>query len=307
MTPARAVAGLCLLALVLIGADLRGVELNQLFLAFPGLDKIVHTIAYAFAFVCSHSASSYFVKRPGRRAALAAAAGITLSLADELVQQFAPGRSVDTYDVVADWAGLTLGWVVAVRPALRLVVAACVVAFGTAGFVTYDTYTTLVDYSRALRAERQHDFATARVHYQRAIAKGNRTADVYNGFAWVTLESDSDPQEALTYARKALDMQPGDADILDTYGWALQRSGRSEEALPLLQQAYALKPEMYCIHYHLGKAYVGVGQTDKAEWHFRRQMELPGTREAGLARDALAHLPVTAPQSSLSRPSGDVR
>jgi tetratricopeptide (TPR) repeat protein len=307
MTPARAIAGLCALGLVLIGANLRGVELNQLFLAFPGIDKILHSVAYAFAFICFHGASSFFVKRPGQRIALAAAAGITLSLADELLQQLAPGRSVDPYDVVADWAGLTLGWVVAVRPAPRLAAAACIVALGTVGFVAHDTYAALIDYSHALRAERQHDFATARVHYQRAMAKGNRTADVYNGFAWVTLESDSDPQEALTYARKALDMQPGNADILDTYGWALQRAGRSGEALPFLHQAYALKPEMYCIHYHLGQAYVGVGKIDKAEWHLRRQTELPGTREAGLAQDALAKLQVIAPQSSLSRPSGDVR
>jgi len=307
MTPARAVAGLVVLALVLIGADVFGVELNALFLTFPGVDKIVHAAAYAFAFICFHSASSYVVKSPGRRVALATVAGITLSLVDELVQQMAPGRSVEASDVIADWAGLTLGWVMTVRPAPRIAAAASIVALATVGFVAYETYATLIDYSRALRAERQHDFATARVHYQRAIAKGKRTADVYNGFAWVTLESDSDPQEALTYARKALEMQPDNADIYDTYGWALQRAGRSEEALPFLQKAYALKPEMYCIHYHLGKAYVDVGQLDKAAWHLRRQTELSGTREAGLAQDALAKLPATAPQSSLSRPSGDVR
>ncbi len=306
MTPARGVAGLVVLALVLIGADLRGMELNALFLTFPGIDKIVHAGAYAFAFICFHSAASYVVRSPGRRIALAAVAGIALSLVDELVQQVAPGRSVETYDVIADWAGLTLGWVVAVWPARRVAAAACSVALATVGFVAYDTYVTLIDYSYALRAERQHDFATARVHYQRAIAKGKRTADVYNGFAWVTLESDNDPQEALTYARKALEMQPDNPDIYDTYGWALQRAGRSEEALPFLLKAYAVKPDMYCIHYHLGKAYLDVGQMDKAEWHLRRQTELSGTREAGLAQDVLAKL-ATAPRSSLSRPSGDVR
>ena len=306
MTPARGVAGLVVLALVLIGADLRGMELNALFLTFPGIDKIVHAAAYAFAFICFHSAASYVVRSPGRRIALAAVAGIALSLVDELVQQMAPGRSVETYDVIADWAGLTLGWVVTARPAPRIVAAASIAALATVGFVAYDTYATLIDYSRALRAERQHDFATARVHYQRAIAKGKRSADVYNGFAWVTLESDSDPQEALTYARKALEMQPDNPDIYDTYGWALQRAGRSEEALPFLLKAYAVKPEMYCIHYHLGKAYVDLGQMDKAEWHLRRQTELSGTREAGLAQDALVKL-ATTPHSSLSRPSGDVR
>jgi Tfp pilus assembly protein PilF len=305
MSPAKAIAGLCVLGLVLIGANFRGLELNQLFLTYPGLDKIVHTGAYAFAFICFHGASSYVAKRPGRRIAIAAAAGITLSLADELMQRLAPGRNVDPYDVVADWAGLTLGWVMAVRPAPPLAIAACIAALGTAGFVAQNTYVTLIDYSRALRAEHQHDFATARVHYQRAIANGQRTADVYNGAAWVTLESGGDPMEALTYARQAFDMQPGNADILDTYGWALQRAGRSQEALPFLSKAYELKPTMYCIHYHLGEAYVGVGQIDKAEWHLRQQTEMAGTREAGLAREALSKLRPT--QSSLPPPPGDMR
>ena len=43
-------------------------------------------------------------------------------------------------------------------------------------------------------------------------------------------------------------MSPADADIYDR---ALHHAGRSAEALPYLERAYAAKPNMFCIHYHL--------------------------------------------------------
>jgi hypothetical protein len=50
---------------------------------------------------------------------------------------------------------------------------------------------------------------------------------------------------------------------------------------------------MFCIHYHLGRAYQASGQAAKAEYHFRRQIERPETREAAFAREALQRLDMT--------------
>ena len=85
-------------------------------------------------------------------------------------------------------------------------------------------------------------------------------------------------------------MRPGDADFLDTYGWALIHAGESAQALGPLLEAYRKKPSMYCIHFHLGMAYRALGRRAEAETHFRRQTELTDTREARLARQALAEM-----------------
>jgi tetratricopeptide (TPR) repeat protein len=288
MTPKAGLVGVAVIGAALILVNLVGVELNSFFIALPGADKILHACAYAVLFVCVFRASGYFVRRTWARVAAAAVSGVLLSLGDEFLQQLAPGRNVEFYDLVADWAGLTLGWVVSVRPAPRVAVTAALVALGAAAFVTQDTYARLIDYSRALRAEGKHDFAGARIHYQRALANGHRSASVYNGMAWVTVESGMGaPLEALDYARKAFEMEPDNADILDTYGWVLHRAGQSKEALPFLLRAYALKPSMFCIHYHLGETYLALGQTELADQHFRQQLTLKGTREAVFAARAL--------------------
>ena len=286
-----AAIGIAMVVVGLAAANLAGVEVNALFAAVPGSDNVVHFVAYAIAFVCMFQLSGRFTKRVTTQVAIAAGSGLLLSVGDELIQQLAPGRNVEVYDLVADWAGMMLGWVVTARPSPSMAAMATAASLGAGGFVTHATYERLVDYSRALRAERNQDFAMARVHYLRAVDKGHRTAAIYNGLAWVSVEAGAgDPDESVDYARRALALQPGDPDILDTLGWALHRAGRTEEGLPLLTRAFEMKPSMFCIHYHLGQAYLALGRTELADSHFRQQVELTGTREAPLAAAAIARL-----------------
>ena len=283
-----AAIGIAMVVAILLTANLVGFELNALFLAAPGSDKVVHFFAYAIAFVCIFIVSGGLTRHVTARVSIAAGIGLMLSVGDELLQELAPGRNVEFYDLVADWAGMTMGWVVSVQPPRSLAAVAAALSLSAVGFVTRATYVDLIDYSRALRAERQQDFPTARIHYLRAVDKGHRTAAIYNGLAWVSVEANAgDPAESVQYARKALAMEPGNADVLDTLGWALQRAGRSDEAMPFLTRAFEMKPSMFCIHYHLGQAYLALGRMELAEQHFLRQIALTGTREAGLAATAL--------------------
>jgi tetratricopeptide (TPR) repeat protein len=300
LTRKTAAIGLGVLIAIIAGANLFGVRLNGVFLAMPGSDKVVHLIAYTVAFVCFYRLAASLSASVRTRVTAAVSAGLALSIGDELLQELAPGRNVELFDLIADWAGLTLGWVISVRPAPRIAALACATALGSAVFVAHDTYANLIDYSRAIEAERELDFAGARAHYLSALAKGHRGPDVYNGLAWVTVESGGSAAEAVGYAETALDSQPDNADYLDTYGWALHRAGRSAEALPYLQRAYAAKPAMYCIHYHLGETYLALGQTAAADEHFRQQASMTGTREAVFAAQALAR-PRAAATSGVSR------
>jgi tetratricopeptide (TPR) repeat protein len=284
-------AALVLLIGGLLAANLFGRQLNQFFLAFPGIDKILHLGFHALLYPCLRAVAAVAVRRPSAQSALAFGAGLVVALADEIVQGFSPGRSVEVADIVADVAGLGLGWIATVRPAARIAAPVAAAAVLAAGLVTWHTHVRLRDYARGLRAEQARDFVAAHEHFLAAYRNGLHSADLFNGLAWSLVESGKgDPAEAVAWGRRAYDLRPDDPDILDTYGWTLVRAGRAGEAAPLLEQVYARRPDMYCIHYHLGMAYRALGREADAAAHFRQQAGLTGTHEAVLATRALAEL-----------------
>jgi Tfp pilus assembly protein PilF len=272
----------------LLAANLKGRELNALFLALPGIDKVLHVAFHALLFPVLRTLAGTVASGSGAQIRLALGVGSLVAIADELVQRFSPGRSVELADLIADLCGLALGWVATVRPPRRVALLATAAALAVAGSVVYDTHVRLIDLSRAMRYERERDFARAYDHYLAAYRGGLRTAALYNGLAWARVESgQGDMQTAVEWGRQAYALEPENADILDTYGWALLHAGRPADALAPLRAAYEKKPAMYCIHYHLAETYRALGRRSEAEDHFERQVRLTGTREAALAAQAL--------------------
>lgn len=287
----RVAAALTAVVILVLVQNLFGGPLNAFFLRFPGIDKVLHVLEYLLIFVAVRRIALRDVPESAPRDRLALAFTAALALADESVQALAPGRNVERLDVLADLCGLALGWVLACRPGRLVSTLTATAAALTATFAVWTTHVSLADYSRALEYERRHDFVRAREHYQRAFAAGLRMPGLFNEMAWVEIESGlGDPQRAVEYGRTALEMRPGSPDVLDTYGWALLHAGRPDEALRMLLQAYERKPQMFCIHYHLGAAYRALGRDEDARRHFRLQLRLSGTREAAFARRALVEM-----------------
>lgn len=285
-------AGVIAVAAAILAENLFGRELNAVFLRYPGIDKVLHTIEYALVVVGVHALARTTTAWSSRRLVdVSVAAAVAIAIIDESAQRLFPARSVETLDFVANLSGTMLGWVIVSRPERRLRLAAVGLALATSAFVTYRTHVTLIDYTRALAFEQQHDFVRAREHYQRALAAGLRSPALFNELGWVEIESGvGDPKAAVAYAATALEMQPDNPDVLDTYGWALLHAGRTSEAVTALEKAFAASPDMYCIDYHLGAAYLASGRRNDARHHFTRQMQKPGTREAVFARQALERL-----------------
>ena len=57
------------------------------------------------------------------------------------------------------------------------------------------------------------------------------------------MRSHRDLAEAETLSRDSLAIEPYDGNHIDTLAWILHLSGRSDEALPLIQQALASEPD----------------------------------------------------------------
>ncbi len=269
-----------------------GGPINKLLLRFPGIDKPLHVLGFAVMFFVFERLLSASVRNARRRVLVAVGLGIALALSDETLQSWFPHRNVELADIVADCCGLTLGasvaWPGAVARRQMLAVAAVTVASS----ITFISYLTTRDYSAGVRAEARRDYSVARQHYLKAFDSGLRTASLYNGLGWVEIESgEGDPAKALEYASVALSMRPEDADVLDTYGWALLHAGRSQDALPALLKALEKKPQMYCIHYHLGQTYRRLGRLSEAQAELELQLaRTPAGPDALLARTALDEL-----------------
>lgn len=283
--------GLLVLASLLVVPDLLSRPLSNVWMRFPGLDKVVHFLAYAAVFLVLYGVfrGRTWPATERGKLGLVSVVCVLIAVADELQQTFIVGRSAEYGDLVADTSGviLALTWTMANR--LGVVRAAMISALLLVplGVVTVRTYNDMNHYYRGMAHQRAHNYAAARTEYGLAVDKGMRTSGLYNEIAWIEIEFlDRNPAEAGWYAEKALAMDPDNPDILDTYGWILVRQGRVGEGLPLLEQAKVLKPTIYCIEYHLGVAYQELGDRERAIEHLRRQVQLNAGDRFGLAARA---------------------
>ena len=281
-------------ALALLGLEsLNARTLNLMLLYAPGIDKVLHCAQSLLIFLFFYWLTGKIV--PGRRAriGLAAVGTLLVAVGDEAVQQLTPQRHVELADILAGTAGLALGiGVILRRQVPRAAALTMTCALAVAGVVTFDSYSKTKDLNRGRLLEGQGRFAEARQYYMRALTAGASSASLYNGLAWVEVESgQGDPARAVAYAEKSLAMRPDDPDALDSYGWALTHAGRHKEALVALERALAAKPSIYCIHYHLGYVHLQLGNTSDALRHLRRQVtDVPGSREAQRAKDLIARM-----------------
>ena len=67
-------------------------------------------------------------------------------------------------------------------------------------------------------------------------------ANVYNELAWSYVTKKIKPQEAVSLAKKAVELAPVDLGILDTLGWAYLRNGQFAEALETFRKILVSQP-----------------------------------------------------------------
>jgi tetratricopeptide (TPR) repeat protein len=287
---AAVLAGVVGLALLLASENLEAGRIFDFTLRYPGIDKIAHLVQYALVFLAVWWLLGALAVRHAARAAAAATIALLLGIVDELFQGFVAERTFDIADLGANvfgvLLGIGLGPVLPSRRTARRVVAVALIG---ASALAAHSYRTLRHFNRGLLYTRQGDLPKALTEYRLALQDGLDSPSFYNELAWIEVESGTgDVRAAVDYAARALAATPRNPDVLDTYAWALHHVGRSREALPLLERAFAGKPRMFCIHYHLGEVYAALGDGPRAERHLREQIRLfPGGSEARRAEQSL--------------------
>jgi putative PEP-CTERM system TPR-repeat lipoprotein len=109
-------------------------------------------------------------------------------------------------------------------------------------------------------------FEDAAGQYQYMLKRFGPDAHVLNNLAWSELElrRDDGLKRALEYARKAAELRPEEARILDTLGVVLLRSSQAAAAVQVLLQAHSKDASDPEIRLHLAEALLQVGDSSRA-------------------------------------------
>ncbi len=130
--------------------------------------------------------------------------------------------------------------------------------------------------------------AQAISHYE-TITSAVDNVIVLNNLSWLYWLEKSD--KALPTAKKAHQLAPDAAAVIDTYGWIMLHRGDKSEALKLIRQASSKNPTNPDIRYHLAKAFAMNGDKVQAKKEVDRLLrDYSGFEEEGAAKTLATQL-----------------
>jgi tetratricopeptide (TPR) repeat protein len=127
-------------------------------------------------------------------------------------------------------------------------------------------------YSRALMADRLDKLDVMEADLQKILAKSPDNVEALNALGYSLADKTTRYAEAETYLLHALRIKPGEAVILDSYGWLKYKMGNRQVALDYLQKAYDKQPENE-IAAHLAEVLWVSGRQDEAKKLYDKAIE----------------------------------
>jgi tetratricopeptide (TPR) repeat protein len=135
------------------------------------------------------------------------------------------------------------------------------------------------------------DLATARKHYEQALAINPNFAIAASNLAWVYTKQGGNLDVALGLAQKAKQLMPELDSITDTLAWVQYKKGSYITAKPLLQECVRKAPQYAPYRYHLGMVLAASGEKAKAKTELEAALRMKlSAEDATDARQALAKL-----------------
>lgn len=144
-------------------------------------------------------------------------------------------------------------------------------------------------YEQAMMAEKTDKLDEMERLLRRVIELKPTSAHAHNALGYSLADRRLRLPEARDLIRRALELSPGDPFITDSLGWVEFRIGNRDEALALLRQAYAKRPDTE-IAAHLGEVLWALGQRDEARRVWREGKGRDAANE--VLRETLARLRV---------------
>ncbi len=119
-------------------------------------------------------------------------------------------------------------------------------------------------YDHALAADKIGKFQILEQDLQKLIQLKPDHAHAYNALGYSLAERGERLPEALKLIKRAVELSPSDAFIMDSLGWIYYRMGNIQDGLSYLNQAYAARPDPE-IAAHLGEVLWAQGAENDAK------------------------------------------
>ena len=121
---------------------------------------------------------------------------------------------------------------------------------------------------------KQGDSEAATIAYEKALAIEPNNSNILNNLGYFYIESDKNLTRALSLTKRAVDRSPYQGIFIDSLGWAYYKLGQYEEAEYYLRRAVVIEPNEAEIRYHLGVLYAKWGQRVKAKIELYKAIKL---------------------------------
>jgi len=126
--------------------------------------------------------------------------------------------------------------------------------------------------------------------YLHVLAISGNNPLVLNNLAYLYADGYGTKEESVKLAERALALDPHNAGIMDTLGYALMKNGHLNDARKTLEQAVSLRPGNPTINYHLALTYQALGEKGPAAEQLRKALQSGEFAEARQARSLLSQL-----------------
>lgn len=126
--------------------------------------------------------------------------------------------------------------------------------------------------------------------YRAVLAKSDSYVPALNNLAYLYASGYGSSQEALRLAITAFKLEPGNAGIMDTLGFALLRNRRLDDAAKVLEKAVSLLPNNPTVTYHLAQVYAEKGDRNRALGFAQKALSQGDFADAPAARTLVASL-----------------
>jgi tetratricopeptide (TPR) repeat protein len=135
--------------------------------------------------------------------------------------------------------------------------------------------------------EYRGDHERAIEQFRRVIEREPNNVQALNNLAYLLIEHNSSPDEALKYAEKATELAPDRLAVADTMGWILYRKGLYSSAVKHLERAAGDRRNVLW-KYHLAMAYAKAGDLSRSRVVLKTALQTnPNLPEAKIARDVV--------------------
>ncbi|KAA0912122.1 tetratricopeptide repeat protein [Aquicoccus porphyridii] len=152
------------------------------------------------------------------------------------------------------------------------------------GFEEEDENQWFLYYARGICHERIRDWPAAEADFRKALDLNPGRPEVLNYLGYSLVERRENLDEALAMIEEAVAARPDSGYIVDSLGWVLYRLGRYDEAVGHMERATELMPVDPIVNDHLGDVYWAVGRYREAEFQWRRALSFVNYGDA--AEDA---------------------